>query len=304
MIESGLSFTPFLLKALLGAWLFLLILWWARNRQPRAAGMMLTFPAVNGLGLLTAETADRFVMARAMIPMIALNGVLCALYILVLRQPDAVLPGLSPRTKAGVLLGGCLAIWGAAALWVAPWVQASLVSSGQILAWLGGYTVCSVLATALWLWIPVDASTRGRQSFLEVLQANMVRVSGMLVLLVLVMLLARHGAEAWAGRLSAFPLIPFYSLLALSPLYANRPQEAARLGAVGSTVLFGPPLAMAFAWVFAHYLTALALPRSPAGALTIGVAGLLILWGLCGLLIWGVLSSMRVLESRRPRKEG
>lgn len=295
-----MAFLPFALKALLGACLFLLILWCAQHRQPRAAGMMLTFPAINGLGLLTAETADPVVIARAMIPMIALNGVLCALYILALRQPGAVLPSLPPRLKAGVVVSGCLVLWGAFALAVAPWVQALLVSSSQVLLFLGGYALLGGLATALWLWLPVRPATGSRQSFVGVLQANVVRVGVMLGLLVLVMLLARHGAEAWAGRFSAFPLIPFYSLLALAPRHADHHEAAVRLGVVGSTVLFGPVLAIAFVWGFAYYLTALALPRETASAFALGVLGLLVLWSVCGVLIWGMLGGIRVLERRGP----
>ncbi len=49
-----------------------------------------------------------------------------------------------------------------------------------------------------------------------------------------------------------------------------------------------------------HYLSALPLPRSAASAMAAGVLGLLVLWSVCGLTIWGVLGGVRVLERRRP----
>ena len=69
-----------ILKAVLGTCLFTVILWYAQSSNPRAAGMMLTFPALNGLGLLMAQSHGLHLMARAILPMIALNGLLCAVW--------------------------------------------------------------------------------------------------------------------------------------------------------------------------------------------------------------------------------
>ena len=49
---------------------------------PLAAGMMLTFPALNGLALYFSTPASIEPIARTMIWMPLINGVLCALYIL------------------------------------------------------------------------------------------------------------------------------------------------------------------------------------------------------------------------------
>src|SRR5215471_21575694 len=105
---------------MLGTGLFSLILWWAQSRNPRVAGMMLTFPALNGLGLLTAESRDPQLMARAMLPMIALNGLLCATYIIAQRQLQSRLPHLSPGVHMGTVVAVCVIVWGGIALWVAP----------------------------------------------------------------------------------------------------------------------------------------------------------------------------------------
>src|SRR5262249_38057632 len=107
---------PFILKAVLGTCLFTLILWCAQSSNPRVAGMMLTFPALNGLGLLTAQSYDLDLMARAMLPMIALNGLLCATYITAQRQLLGRLPHLSPQVTVWTLLGACVVLWGGMAL--------------------------------------------------------------------------------------------------------------------------------------------------------------------------------------------
>src|SRR5262249_30882857 len=156
----------------------------------------------------------------------------------------------------------------------------------QIMAFIGLYAVGSVPLTACLWRSPGHEDGPGRQCFWDVLRANAGRVGGLFILLVLVMLVARGGAQAWAGRLSALPLLPFYSLLMLSSARMTAPPACIRLEHVGSTVLLGPVVAMTFVWVFAQYLSALSLPPDTGIALVAGVLGLLILWGLCGLAIW------------------
>jgi hypothetical protein len=294
-----MELVPFILKAVVGTGLFTLILWCAQSSNPRAAGMMLTFPALNGLGLLTVKSHDLHLMARAMLPMIALNGLLCATYVVAQRQLRSHRTSLSPSAHAWTVLGVCVLLWGGVALWVAPWLQSYLVSSRQILAFIGVYAVSSVPLTALLLWSPVDEHVCGRQRFWGVIRTNAVRLGEMLGLLVLVMLVARSGAEAWAGRLSALPLVPFYSLLMLPSTPSHTSTEVTRLEQVGSTVLLGPLVAMTFVWVFVQYLSVLPLPRHTVSSLAAGVLGLLILWSICGLTIWSVLRGVRVLERHR-----
>jgi hypothetical protein len=297
--ETTMELVLFILKAVVGTGLFTLILWCAQSSNPRAAGMMLTFPALNGLGLLTAESRDLHLMARAMLPMIVLNGLLCATYVVAQSQLRSRPTSLSPCVRVWTVLGACVVLWGGVALWVAPLLQSYLVSSRQIIAFIGTYAVTSVPLTALLLWSHVDEHGCGRQRFWGVIRSNAVRVGGMLGLLVLVMLLARSGAEAWAGRLSAVPLIPFYSLLMLPSTQVHTSTEVTRLEQMGGTVLLGPLVAMTFVWVFVQYLSALPLPRSTVSSLAAGVLGLLVLWSVCGLMIWGVLRGVRVLEHRR-----
>src|SRR5207302_8039914 len=106
-------------------------------------------------------------------------------------------------------------------------------SSRQIITFIGAYAMTSVPLTALLLWSPVAEHGCGRQRFWEVIRTNAVRVGGMLGLLVLVILLARSGAEAWAGRLSALPLIPFYKCLSKNIFtYTANFQDVVRYGAM------------------------------------------------------------------------
>jgi len=301
--QTAVEWVQFFLKAVVGTCLFAVILWCAQSSNPRTAGMMLTFPALNGLGLLMTESYDLHVMARAMLPMIALNGLLCATYITAQRQLLWRLPHLSPGVIVWTLLGACVVLWGGMALWVAPVVQAYLVSSRQFMAFIGAYAVGSVPLTVCLLRSPVHEHGRRRQRFWDVLRTNAGHVGGLFILLVFVMLVARSGAEAWAGRLSALPLLPFYSLFILSPTRLHAQPEVTRLEHVGGTVLLGPVVAMTFVWVFVQYLSALPLLQRAVSSMTAGVLGLLILWGVCGLMIWGLLRGVSRLEHRSREGE-
>jgi len=300
--QAAVEWVQFLLKAVVGTCLFAVILWYAQSSNPRAAGMLLTFPALNGLGLLMAGSDALHLMARAMLPMIALNGLLCAAYIVTQCQLLSRLTHLSPRVRVWTLLAACVVLWGGMAQWVAPVVQAYLVSSRQIMAFIRAYAVGSVPLTVCLLRSPLHDHGRRRQRFRDVLRANAGRVGGMFILLVLVMLVARGGAEAWAGRLSALPLLPFYSLLILSPTRLHTQPAVTHLEHGGGTVLLGPVVAMTFVWVFVQYLSALPLLHAVSSMIA-GVLGLLTLWGVCGLTIWGILRGVRWLEHRSREGE-
>ncbi|WP_143309709.1 hypothetical protein, partial [Candidatus Entotheonella palauensis] len=258
----------FVLKAGLGAALFVLILWFAQSRHPRAAGMMLTFPTLNGIGLLAGERGELHHMASAMVPMIIAYGLLCAGYI---GMQGGGLEGRGRRDwQAAGLLVACLLVWFLIASFAAPYLQAWLRSPDTIPGLVVGYALC-VSPWVWWLWCPSGEMAVRRQSLGGVLRANWERVAALLGLIVLVMFCIRMGAETWAGRLSAFPLLPLYTLVML------RASGQSVLRQVGSTVLLGPVVAMLFVWGFVRYLSLL-----PAGVVYLsgGVLGLLVGWGL------------------------
>jgi hypothetical protein len=273
-----------LCKALAGTCLFTVILWCAQSGNPRTAGMLLTFPAFNGIGLLAAESQNLSLMVSAMLPLIATNGVLCAAYILGYRRLCRAARRVTARTTATCLLVVCLALWGLMALFLTPRLHAWLTSPGHIALGVLLYTLGAWPLTVRWLWAPGQEQRRVRQSWRGVLRANQGKIGGIFLLLTLVMLCARFGADAWAGRLSTLPVLPFYSLLAVATETPTAPGHGGRLEQLGSTVLAGPLVAIAFVWAFSAYLQALGLPCRSPGCMLGGVAGLLVGWGVCGLL--------------------
>ena len=76
---------------------------------PAAAGLMLTFPAFNGLGFFFSRQENIEAMAQTMLWMPLLNGALCAAYMLlflVLGRTDA-----SPTSVAWVLIVAMTLVW-------------------------------------------------------------------------------------------------------------------------------------------------------------------------------------------------
>jgi hypothetical protein len=291
-----------LLKAGLGTLLFILILWCAQSRHPRAAGMMLTFPALNGIGLLVGEGPALQPMAQAMVPMIVVNGLLCVSYILAQRLLRRFGKQRGCRLAPIVLMGMCLGLWFLMAWYVAPHLQSWLTTSGGIRWFVLGYVLCASPCIGL-LWCSAPPSGRAKQSLWQVLQANKERLGVLFGLIVLILLFIRIGAQTWAGRFSAFPLLPLYTLALLHAGEIGAPRRASVLDELGSTVLMGPVVAMLFVWTYVFYLKAL---RDATQGLTYmggGVLGLLCGWGLCGTLIWSIVRLAVVMERRRTVSE-
>lgn len=278
----------FVLKALGGTCLFTVILWYAQHKHPRVAGMMLTFPALNGLGLLSAEHADVWRMASAMLPMIATNGFLCAGYIIMHRRLASGLSRLPLMTQVAGVLGTALGLWLVIAQGVM--VHLPLHAPGDHAVFVLAYGLSIWPLTRRFLWRPLCPQPAAPQSFLALIRAQPAKVGGVFVLLAAVMLAAHLGAESWAGRLSALPILPFYSLVMIPASTPEPQQRIAQLDQLGGTVLLGPLVAMMFVGGFGAYLAL--LQQYTAGPLYwgSGLLGLLVCWSLCGGIIRVVVS--------------
>lgn len=213
-------------KIAVGTAVFGLYRYWARRSQHSHAGMMLTFPALNGLGLALTGDAGICAKAAAMLPMIGINGGLC--FAAVALAP--AVGQLSKLAACGVATGAML-IWIGAAILIPPlepvWNIPLVLAFGA-----GG-----------WLWArrtwPVAASPK--PSALRPWWTDKWLWSFSVTLALLL-----AAAEYWGsyheaiGKLSALPLLPLFGLVS---------QMTKGPGAVQKfegTVLFGPALAMMF----------------------------------------------------------
>src|SRR5436190_5900018 len=97
--------TALILKLVLGTFAFAWVLWTVRAVNPRAVGMTLTFPALNGVVMLTMTDKVVSEMVVAIFPLMFFNGFLAAIFVALRRRLDQWL-----------VIALCLAAWAAIAV--------------------------------------------------------------------------------------------------------------------------------------------------------------------------------------------
>jgi hypothetical protein len=189
---------------------------------PAAAGLMLTFPAINGLAFFFSADAKAASMARTMLWMPIVNGLLCALYMLVL---------LALGTRSSTALAGWLLLFLVVALWYAC-VSRKTVMEGIAPQYQLAYSIAATLIGAVFVIVavalsghpgavPHDAYAAGRENWGWVIEA-MLR-SKLKIVLFAVALSAFIVAEAYLpisdaarGVLAGLPIVPFGGLVSIA----------------------------------------------------------------------------------------
>jgi hypothetical protein len=189
---------------------------------PAAAGLMLTFPAINGLAFFFSGDAKAASMARTMLWMPVVNGALCALYMLVL---------LALGTRSSTALAGWLLLFLVVALWYAC-ASGKTVMEGIAPQYQLAYSVAAALIGAVFVVITVASSARpgavpheayaaGPENWGWVIDA-MLR-SKLKIVLFAVALAAFIVAEAYfpisdaaRGVLAGLPIVPFGGLVSIA----------------------------------------------------------------------------------------
>ena len=267
--------TALLLKLSLGTLAFVWILWTVRAVNPRAVGMTLTFPALNGVVLLSVTDKVVSEMAVAIVPLMFFNGFLAVLFIALRRRLGG---------SQWLALALCLLLWAVLASlleWQALWPYRHAISS---MAAIG------VIACAAWAFWHLRAS--GKPAPVEPARAVTIpgflrqrgpRVFWFFVSLLIVSLVAYRWSDAHSlvGRLSALPLVPLFVL------HWAVNERRVDLSELRVSALIGPVAAGVFLIVFT---VSLGFIRSDSGELhpgywPIGLVLLPLEWGLTRRLI-------------------
>ena len=271
-------------KILVGTALYVAVLWAAR-RNPRAAGMMLTFPTLNGITMLVTQPAELGPIVGTMLLIPFINGLLCALYLSGLDR--AVRAGFSPPAASGLLIA-CVAIVWLTTAWVISQNRWNVPADDR-----NAYAIVLVLGGSLLTWLLPVRHLKAPQVFPparlgHLLYRNRARIGLFAIALSAVLLVDRlEHSSAVVGLLAALPLIAFFSLHTLasdpelSPL-ARREE----LSTMANGVWFGPAVAVVFIVGFWRWLAALAGHVEGAVYLAVGVLSLLAGWALCIAAIW------------------
>lgn len=262
-----------LLRTASGTLLYVAFLWLVQIDDWRVAGMMLTFPMLNGMALVAAG-AKAHATGRSMVPVVTLNGAMCFLFALALAWSEmARAHPLELTVLAGVLW--LLVYW-----WLERWnigVPAR--------AWPGYVVACALVSAALtyWLWPPCAqaiSSAPVRAGGLAGVLESWGRI-GLFVLSLLVVFVVAHvwrDAHAAIGRLGALPLVPLLGLYTVGSVLAGDPAAVPKLEIMRSLVLVGWMIALVFAVLLAAYVARTSGAR-PGGVRQLVV--LLLGWGLC-----------------------
>lgn len=277
-----------LVRVAAGTALFVIVLLVVQSPDARIAGMMLTFPALNGISLMLAPTDDRTGMARSMLATISLNGVvglgfITAFELMALHMGDGAVGVVWPA------IGATFVVW-----FAIFWVIAGLPTADH---WIvRGFSVLAV-AGAWWLWVrcPGLASSSAPTDAGTALARHGPRIG--LFALTLGLLLAAGewlGASSrLLGKLGALPLLPLFSLATIAETSGGAAGAVFRFQAVKPAMLLGLLLAMAFALAYGRFLDAVRHRAGPA------LIGLLTGWLICGAVIFAGMWAATSLEGCR-----
>jgi hypothetical protein len=281
------------IRALLGTTVYAIIIVLAAP-FPGAAGLFLTFPALNGLGFLFSPRENVEPMANSMLWMPVINGTLCAAYIVVFLMLAQVV--------ASTMLAWALVI-AAAGVWFAV-VSRRIVMDGiarthQLIYGIVVLLVgCALVAIAARLssghaagsaWtahLPISSD-----SLLQILWQGRLKVALFAASLVLFLVLtARLPISPGArGILAGLPIVPFGGLVSVAGDSGVDLSERLHIfERMAVSVWLGPAVAIAFIFGYSKYLGSRRPLEATALDSTMRFAVLVVAWLLCGLAILGI----------------
>ena len=273
-----------LAKVLVGTVLYVAVLWEAR-RSPRAAGMMLTFPTLNGIGMLVTDPRDLEAVASTMLLLPVINAIACFAYIDLFER--LVARGVTARDAAWGLLAGIGSVWSCLTWQITQ--QAWQISTGS----QTGYATAMLLAGVALTFLGADANQKApvkgvAEPVSTLVIRNRHRIGLFVIALSLVMAAnAFVRSPALLGVLSAVPIIAFFGMHTVAsddalPVALRRDE----LRAMASGVWLGPVIAIAFVIGFWRWLRVLSGFVEGVPYLAFGIVSLLCGWGLCAVGIW------------------
>jgi len=258
---------------------------------PAAAGLMLTFPALNGLAFFFSGDATAASMARTMLWLPVVNGALCALYMLVL---------LALGTSSSAVLTGWLLLLLVLVLWCAcvsrKTIMQGIAPSYQLAYAIGATVIGGVFVFVALRWsaqagaLPHGAYAAGSEHsgiIAAVLQSKLKIVLFAVALSAFVLSAAWLPiSDAGRGVLAGLPIVPFGGLVSVAadPAIALEERIYIMRGMIAS-VWLGPALAIWFIYYMSRlYSTRRTLAVGWANDLA-RLAAVVVGWAACFLIV-------------------
>jgi hypothetical protein len=276
----------FLVKLPLALLVFLLIAY-AGTANRRIAGVLFTFPILNGVAIIAS--ADPIVVAGAIYPLVIFN---CVLFACVISFPQS-LPAVAQLPRSAKLFARV-------ATWSIAWLAGAFFITDFRAAIPGAavlFVSASIFAIVFMMlcWTKGTGAAPERAGFspsahgsrFTLFWANatgLARIAFFIAAYACLFFASRVALdEKWVGMASALPLPGFFALAALmdDAEQANNANGRAKLLPIRDTLFLGPILVIPFNWAFSHLLVS-ALPPGWAAARYVL---LLALWTLAALLV-------------------
>jgi hypothetical protein len=298
----------FALKLPLALFVFLVIAY-AGTIDKRIAGVLFTFPILNGIAIIASP--EPVVVADAIYPLVIFN---CVLFAAVISFPG-MLPPVAALPRSAKLF-----------MRVTTWALVWLVGAGLITDFRGALPGAATLFIAASIFAlgfmslcwtkPVARLEHGesRDQPFPGCRSRLTRATGFtsfwanatgfariafFVLAYACLFFASRVAldEKWVGMASALPLPGFFALAALMD-DAEQARDAngrARLLPIRDTLFLGPVLVIPFNWAFSHVLAS----ALPAGWTLARYLFLLALWTVAALAVLLLVPRLEVSLDRR-----
>ena len=274
----------FLIKLPLALAVFLLIAY-AGTANKRIAGVLFTFPILNGIAIIASP--GPVVVADAIYPLVIFN---CVLFAALLSFPQSLPPvGLLPRWSK---------LFARVAIWTVAWfagayaltdIRASIPGGAVLL--VGSVIFAFVFMRIFWSGQTPPPGEAGARGHLARFIAFWVSATGFWRIAFFIcayacLFFASRAAldEKWVGMASALPLPGLFALATLID-HAEEASDAhliaATLEPIRDTLFLGPILVIPFNCVLSHAL----ISALPPDALALRYLFLLALWALAAFAV-------------------
>lgn len=260
-----------LIKLVLGLGVFVALGYFGKFYDKRIAGVLLTFPILNSIGIITGD--DPLAVADAVYAVVVLNG-LILFFMIGFCERLTPMTGASDNAKLVVRVAVWTAIWAVFAPLVTAFRDnlpgfAGILALQIVLAVLAVFAAWAPPRTAAHTG-PSRLSLSGHFRALVELWGNpsgIVRMGLFVLCCALLFVVAQFGASKWIGMFSAVPLPGLFAIATLSMMNARYDFKLMR-----DTVLIGALAVNIFNWLFAHLFV-----RLPFDGTAHTVAGIVML---------------------------
>ena len=271
--EAKVEILLIITKLILGIVAFVLIGWFGA-RDKRVGGVLLTFPLLNGIAMLTG--ADPLGMAGTIYLVMMWN---CLLFLFVIHRYER-LPPLPAALNAEATIVLRVVIW--TLLWaigavVLAWFRDAL-SVAPVLFVIQFVLVVGYLA---YWWRPPPPLAKPSFRAMWLNGSGAIRIFCFVVAFALLSVVAYADDDSrWVGWASALPLPGLFALATLSVT-----QDKPDIASLGDTVLLGPLLYIPFNALLARAI--IALRAEQAGTLA-EIATVVAAWAITAALVFGL----------------